>query len=305
MKAYNFFDKFKFTFVSFCFFLFSIYPIAYPSDYHYKKSKLEVFKPVIDSLVSKGIDTESVLRLIYDKRTTISEKYARINIFNRPKLEFENIITQKNVEKIEKFINQYREILSQAEKKFSVSKEVIATILFLETRLGKNLGQHHIITVFLNVAIGNNPKYVENYLKEEEKNIVSIDSLRNLISERSTLKAKNALSELLALIQMQKEFQIDILSIHGSFSGAFGICQFLPTSYISFGYDGNKDGKIDLFSYEDAIFSVSNYLTKNGWDEKDSIAQFNALFKYNRSKAYVEAILRISRNLIIKKPLKN
>lgn len=62
--------------------------------------------------------------------------------------------------------------------------------------------------------------------------------------------------------------------------GAFGLCQFLPSSYLSFAIDGNGDGVVDLFNVEDVIFSVANYLKKHGWSDS-FYHKVSALYAYN------------------------
>jgi membrane-bound lytic murein transglycosylase B len=63
--------------------------------------------------------------------------------------------------------------------------------------------------------------------------------------------------------EIEKKYNINFNDINGSWAGAFGIPQFLPSSFLKFAVDGNGDGVIDLFDMEDAIYSVGNYLCKH------------------------------------------
>lgn len=53
--------------------------------------------------------------------------------------------------------------------------------------------------------------------------------------------------------------------IKGSYAGALGIAQFMPSNALSLAKDGDMDGKIDLFDHPDAIHSIANYLKQHGW----------------------------------------
>ncbi len=101
--------------------------------------------------------------------------------------------------------------------------------------------------------------------------------------------------ELLALFKAAKKHNLDILSLKGSYSGAFGLPQFLPSSMLKYGVDGNQDGKVSLFEEIDAIYSVANYLKVHGW--KSSLppsVQTQVILSYNNSKPYGEAVLKVA-----------
>jgi membrane-bound lytic murein transglycosylase B len=80
--------------------------------------------------------------------------------------------------------------------------------------------------------------------------------------------------------------------------GAIGWPQFLPSSLVKYGVDGDGDGRIDLYSAEDAIFSTANYLRAYGWREARLPADREAvIWNYNHSRAYVRAVLEIAEEL--------
>lgn len=77
--------------------------------------------------------------------------------------------------------------------------------------------------------------------------------------------------------------------------GAIGWPQFLPSSLVRWGTDGDRDGRVDLFQPEDAIFSVANYLRAHGWDEvKTEVEKEEVIYTYNHSRPYVGAILGVA-----------
>lgn len=80
--------------------------------------------------------------------------------------------------------------------------------------------------------------------------------------------------QLLALMKIADDNNLDINNIHGSWAGAMGHFQFIPTTLAMYGVDGNNDGKIDIIdSISDAMASAGNYLNKLGWDKTQRIAR--------------------------------
>jgi membrane-bound lytic murein transglycosylase B len=86
---------------------------------------------------------------------------------------------------------------------------------------------------------------------------------------------------------------VNVFALKGSWAGAFGLSQFLPSSFLRLALDGNGDGNIDLFSLPDAAHSVGNYLKGHGWTSSPE-AQHKAVFGYNNSTKYVEAVLTLA-----------
>lgn len=81
-------------------------------------------------------------------------------------------------------------------------------------------------------------------------------------------------NQLLSLMKTADENNLDINDIYGSWAGAMGHFQFIPTTLASYGVDGNGDGKIDIIhSVGDAMFSAGNYLHKLGWNPNQRIVR--------------------------------
>lgn len=79
--------------------------------------------------------------------------------------------------------------------------------------------------------------------------------------------------QMLALMKIADKNKLDINSIYGSWAGAMGHFQFIPTTLAQYGADGNADGKIDIINnISDAMFSAGNYLNKLGWNPNERIA---------------------------------
>ena len=81
-------------------------------------------------------------------------------------------------------------------------------------------------------------------------------------------------NQLLALMKIADKNKLDINNIYGSWAGAMGHFQFIPTTLATYGADGNADGKIDIINnISDAMFSAGNYLNKLGWNPNEKIIQ--------------------------------
>ena len=77
-----------------------------------------------------------------------------------------------------------------------------------------------------------------------------------------------------------------------------GISQFMPSNIIVYAKDGDKDGKVDLFTHADAIASVANYLKCHGWYPGiEGKKAFKVVWSYNHSDYYVKTIFKISDRL--------
>src|SRR5262249_33531080 len=112
--------------------------------------------------------------------------------------------------------------------------------------------------------------------------------------------------EVLGLFRLAERERIDPLSVRGSSAGAFGLPQFLPTSYLHFGVDGNGDGQVSLYDADDAIASAAHYLSANGWRPGLSYAdQRRVIWSYNHSDAYIDTVLWLAGQIEQTQPSKH
>ena len=151
-------------------------------------------------------------------------------------------IEDKRIKNGKKFIKQNIDTLRRAEKEFGVPKEIIVSILGVETRYGKIMGSYRVI-----------------------------DSLTTLGLDypRGSAFFKD---ELIKFFLLTRENNLDIYSIKGSYAGAMGYGQFISSSYRAYAVDFDGDDDIDLFnSVDDAIGSIANYLKVHGWKKNGKI----------------------------------
>jgi len=140
------------------------------------------------------------------------------------------------------FLKQHAGILAKAEERFGVPAEIIVAIIGIETRYGKVLGSLRVL-----------------------------DSLITLSVEYPR-RSKFFSSELEHFMQLSAEQGLDPLSVKGSYAGAMGIPQFMPSSYRSYAVDFDDDGRADLLnSVADAIGSAANYLARHHWRPREAI----------------------------------
>ncbi len=119
---------------------------------------------------------------------------------------------------------------------------------------------------------------------------------RRWLKRRTAQKAGWAYGECKALLTYAQQARRDPLGIPGSFYGAIGIAQFMPSQALRHGVDGNRDGVVDLFVMEDALFSMGNYLRSNGWrgSMRSRRKQRRAIYNYNHSRIYVNTVLAVA-----------
>ena len=151
-------------------------------------------------------------------------------------------IEDKRIRNGKKFIKQNIDTLNRAEEEFGVPKEIIVSILGVETRYGKIMGGYRVI-----------------------------DSLTTLGFDYPRRSAFFK-DELIKFFLLTRENNLDIYSIKGSYAGAMGYGQFISSSYRAYAVDFDGDNDIDLFnSVDDAIGSIANYLKVHGWKRNGKI----------------------------------
>jgi membrane-bound lytic murein transglycosylase B len=136
------------------------------------------------------------------------------------------------------------------------------------------------------------PKLAISTLSEKPDPASAIKKL----AERCKQKSEWAASELKVLSSLHEKGKLNAFELRGSFAGAFGIPQFLPSSYEKYAVSDFRK-KPNLFLISDAILSVGNFLKQNGWKADSADSQSSALYAYNRSKDYGAVIRQIAERL--------
>jgi len=251
----------------------------------------EVFVPVYEKLVARG-GNEDVLRSVFtDKRVVFLPHALKINIKYTENPDHYKKFTRPSYIKLgRQFIKQHSDFMRDVEMRYGVSPEIITAILLIETKLGQKTGKYSVFNVLATVATANDETNVEANYKRLKSSYPNLK--KEEIAKRLKSRSSWAFKELETFIRFTLAERMDPLKIKGSWAGAFGIPQFIPSSYVAYGVDGDADGVRDLSNFNDAIASVANYLKKHGWKPgMDDEQKKGVIWKYNHSKLYVNAVL--------------
>jgi membrane-bound lytic murein transglycosylase B len=219
-------------------------------------------------LTSQGWPEEDLLKILGDPRVTlypqILEKRAKgLNYRGR---EF-GLLTTKSVLEGKAVLKANRHLLQKIETVYGVGPEFLVAILRVETNFGRVKGNYPVFNSLLTMT---------------------------LLENRRSAWAAGELEHLLLLSLEQER---DPLSVKGSWAGAFGLPQFIPSSFRKYGADGNRDGMVDLDNLADAFASIASYLKSFGWSRQDAVRKHSAVYAYNHCDNYVRAVLAYARAL--------
>ncbi|MEO6517676.1 MAG: lytic murein transglycosylase B [Pseudoxanthomonas sp.] len=158
-----------------------------------------------------------------------------------------NFITTARIEGGRTFLATHRDELQRVQARTGVPAEIIVSIIGVETSYGGFTGKTRVLDALYTLAFryprsGNPERAAYEYKREQ--------FFRD---------------ELAQLFALGREENLDIANLTGSYAGAMGLGQFMPSSYREFAVDGNGDGRRDLFkSYDDVFSSIANYFLKKG-----------------------------------------
>lgn len=205
-------------------------------------------------------------------------------------------VSQKAVEDVRRFMQENEGSLHKAEKKYGVSPAAVSGLLWLESRYGENTGRFHVPSAFIDLLQADRPQAIAHLKLAASPKFTKRLSIRvaREITKKAKAKSKWALDELKSLERMYAKNHKIVRELKGSFAGAFGMPQFLPSSYMSYARPSKNGNAPDLNSASDAIQSVAYYLKKNGWRKRDEKTYEKALLKYNNSHDYARAILELA-----------
>jgi len=171
-------------------------------------------------------------------------------------------ITDKRSQEGVEFWKKHQAVLDQVSAETGVPSEVIVAIIGVETFYGRIMGSHKVLDALYTLAF--------DYPK----------------------RSKFFTSELKHFLALAQESHIDPLTAKGSYAGAMGFGQFMPSSYRAYAVDFEADNKIDLLNNpQDAIASVANYLKAHKWqpggEVLTTIDKPSAAMKFNQLKPHL------------------
>ena len=195
---------------------------------------------LIDTLVSEHdftveqvkavlVEADTQQRIL-DSMTNAAEKTKTWTAYRR------SFLSPIRITQGVKFLAKHEQIFDQVEEQYGVPREIITAILGVETNYGGYTGKASVL-----------------------------DALATLAFEHPR-RSRFFTSELAEFIVLCREQQWSPEQQLGSYAGAMGMSQFMPSNYRRLAVDGNGDGQVDLFEPVDAIHSIANYFVHHGWE---------------------------------------
>ena len=169
-------------------------------------------------------------------------KYDRYQpeFFEDTKTYINKRATRSRMLKAKALLKKNQKLFDEVEKKFNVEKELLLALWGIETNFGKHVGKMDIISSLATLSFD---------------------------KRRSEFFSK----ELIILLNLIDEKLVDVDTLYGSWAGAYGNFQFMPSAIENHAIDYDKNGKIELKkSLHDAVASAANYINKIGWKYKSS-----------------------------------
>ena len=202
----------------------------------------------IDKMVSQhGFDRAALTSLldeaVIDK--TILDTMARPAERVVPWFEYRKIfLTEERIAAGVRFWGEHADTIQQVADRYGVAPEMIVSIVGIETYFGTRMGRYRVLDALATLAFAYPPR-----------------------SEFFT-------SELESFLLLTREESVDPKAALGSYAGAMGAGQFIPSSYRAYAVDVDADGKRDLWSnWNDALGSVANYFAKHGWKAGEPVME--------------------------------
>ncbi len=196
--------------------------------------------PFIDTMVRQhGFDRAQVTQWLRDAQyqQPIIDAISRPAEKAKPWRDYRRIfITPDRVAKGVQFWSENRAALERAERETGVPAKVVVGIIGVETYYGRNAGSYRVLDALTTLGFDYPPR---------------ADFFRKQLEE---------------YLLLARETGLPLDQVKGSYAGAMGFGQFIPSSYRNFAVDFDGDGHVDLLnSRPDAIGSVANYLKVHGW----------------------------------------
>jgi membrane-bound lytic murein transglycosylase B len=259
-------------------------------------AEFNYFGALQEKLVSEGFEREKIARIYKSSRVFFDTKGVSLFFVHREAgLNYSQFPSALSITAAKIYLKGYEAELSKAEEIYGVDREVITAIILVETKFGQSLGKRHVINTLSTMASLLDPDVRSRFWKEiSGSTTLSMEAFEKKALEKSGW----AYRELKAFLRYTEREEMDIIKITGSYAGALGIPQFMPTNIIRYAADGNTDGRIDLFEHADAIASVANFLQKCGWHRGiDEEVARKVLRQYNPSSYYIDTIMQVAHKL--------
>lgn len=204
-------------------------------DQHIANLKLE--------LKEKGYDP-LILDKVFDNNFTVDKRVSK-SLKNQPEVKFsfdkyvDGKLTDWRITTGRKLYQENSKVLKEIEDKYKVDAAVLIALWGVETNYGTYPLGHNAIKALTNMSYTHSREVRRAYFKKE----------------------------LFDVFEVSKKFNLDPLELKGSWAGALGQCQFMPSNVLKYAVDGNGDGKVDIWNtVEDVFASSANFVNILGWN---------------------------------------
>ncbi len=221
-------------------------------------------RALILQLVSEdGLDSAKLEEVFLNAK----RKDSILNLMRRPAEKTKTwhqyrdiFVTTRRIREGLAFFRQNETLLKKAEVAFDIPASIIVSIIGVETSYGSNTGNYRVIDALSTLAF-DYPVELKNF---ERRKSFFIRELKNFL-----------------VFTDQQE--LNPLLLKGSYAGAMGLGQFMPSSYRAYAVDFDDDGQVDIWkNIADAIGSIANYLARHGWRKGELIASTATYFGNKR-----------------------
>lgn len=244
-------------------------------------------------LIRDGFDAAAIQELYRSPNVGFETRGVSMYFVHREsKLNYGQFLEKAPIARARAYLKTHETAMINAEQAFGVHRQVIAAILLVETRLGTYVGNKRVFNTLSTMAAIGDPE-VRKMLWQRVKGSTRLSYQG--FEAKARQKSNWAYGELKAFLKFADREALNPLDVMGSYAGAMGYCQFLPSNALTIAKDGDGDGRIDLFNHADAIMSVAGYLKRYGWRTGMTAEEaFQAVYSYNHSKYYVDTVLKIA-----------
>ena len=252
---------------------------------------------LIDKLEADGISRERARKVFRDPRVR-PHTHLDYGLYPRESSRlYRGFRSRSSIAAAQRCRGRYAREFESAARRYGVPASVVAAIFHVETRCGENKGKDVALYRLARLAMANEPRNVARNIKRHTRGKPRSEwpKIEARTRERGKYLEDTFYPEVLASFHLGSKLGIDPLGIIGSKAGAFGIPQFLPSSYMRFAVDGNANRRVSLHEPADAAHSAANYLAGHGWRPGLNTAEKRrVIWTYNRSDAYIDTILFLS-----------
>ncbi len=222
-------------------------------------------------LAGSGVPQSFIDRVFSDPRLALDPRVLPQVGHPRERLTYDQyrkiFMTPERIRAGRAFLAAQAPLLSSVEARYHVDRSLLAALVGVETFYGRSTGRYGVVNALYTVA--------------------------QKVPTRSAFAAR----ELAEFLELCWRDGLDPFSVNGSYAGAFGFGQFIPSTFNRYAVDFDGDGKRSFDRWPDVLATMSNYLARMGCEPgggyADGSRNWNAVFAYNHSDNYVRVVLEL------------